>query len=76
LRAEGLSGGVVSTEVEGRMIVLLHFSQIPSVDVMGRLQVLHIATVVELFLRWCGDRLKSYLGFDALVGTDSVEFGS
>ena len=76
LRAEGLSGGVVSPGAEGSMMVFLHFSQIPSVDVMGRLQDLHIATVVEVYFRWRGEKPKSNFVLAAMVGTLGDGLGS
>lgn len=47
LRQEGLRGGVVSPDGVESMIVFLHFSQIPEVEVMLCLHVLQMATVVE-----------------------------
>jgi hypothetical protein len=76
LRAAGLSGGVVSPGEDGRMMVFLQRSHIPSVDVMERLQVLQIATVVEPFLRWRGDKPKLNLEFASIVGTLGEEVGS
>lgn len=69
LRAAGLRGGVVSPAVEGKMMVFLHFSQIPESEVIDRLHVLQIATVVEAAeSKVCFVKPKSKCGLAPIEG--------
>ena len=76
----GVSGGVAVPGGDERTMVLLHASHSPSVDRIGSLHVLQIATVVDPATESCGccrvGNPNSNCGLSWIEGTLGDECGS